>query len=69
MKIRLQLSEMFNELKEDHGKTYSQITSEGNITRSQIAAIVKGENGISVDKIAEVIEVVFDVKIAVSYYE
>lgn len=69
MNIRLQLSEMFNTLREEQGKTYSQISSEGNLTNTQISSISKGRKGISIDKIVEVMEVVFDVKIVISCYD
>lgn len=65
--IRQKLSDIFNELKEDNGFSYRYIAEVTGLTHKQISAIIKGENGVCVDRICTVIEELFAVKIEVSY--
>ena len=65
--IRVKLSEIFNELKVEHGLTYRFISDNTGLTHKQISAIVNATSGISLDRVCEVIEELFDVKIEVSY--
>lgn len=49
--------------KEETGFSYNDICSAGNITRKQLSTILKGEHGVSVEKIEEVLLNVFGVKV------
>lgn len=49
--------------KEESGFSYRDICSAGNITRKQLSLILKGESGVSIEKIEEVLLYVFGVKV------
>lgn len=66
MSIRKNLSEAAILLKQESGKTYDQICGEGDITRSQLSAILKGKKGVSIELIETLFKEVFDVEVEVS---
>lgn len=65
--IRLKLSQIFNELKDEHGMTYRYISENTGLTHKQISSIINGKSGVSIERIYSVIQELFNVKIDVNY--
>ena len=63
MSLRKHLSQIMKDQKEDAGFSYKDICSAGNITRKQLSTILKGESGVSIEKIEDVLLHVFGVKV------
>tara|TARA_R100000541_G_C1897352_1_gene83946 strand:+ start:13626 stop:13835 length:210 start_codon:yes stop_codon:yes gene_type:complete len=49
--------------KDESGFSYNDICSAGGITRKQLSIILKGDHGVSIEKIEEVLLHVFGVKV------
>lgn len=65
MSLRMHLAQLVLDEKDECGFTYKDICSAGAITNKQLSAILKGESGVSIDKIEEVLSKVFGVSVGI----